>query len=158
MSSVVVLICLAAVFSLFKRISISRRAFDYFSCCTVQVAIILCVYRKSDNDQLTKIVYDIITITVIVAGFATSFQAAFVHTCEVSNITMRPLVSFGVVIHVAVTIFSVHSPGFALGVVANELNSAVCPNSTIMPHAKVMPHFMSDDLIIRMICIQQINI
>ena len=109
-----------------------------------------------NNDQLTKIVYDIITITVIVAGFATSFQAAFVHTCEVSNITMRPLVSFGVVIHVAVTIFSVHSPGFALGVDAIELNSAVGPNSTIMPHAKVMPHFMSDDLIIRMICIKKI--
>ena len=108
--------------------------------------------------QLTKIVYDIITITVIVASFVTSFQAAFVHTCEVSNITMRPLVGFGVVIHVAVTIFSVHSPGFALGVVANELNSAVGPNSTIMPHAKVMPHFMSDNLIIRRICIQQVNV
>ena len=146
MSSVVVLICLAAVFSLFKRISISRRAFDYFSCCTVQVAIILCVYRKSDNDQLTKIVYDIITITVIVASFVTSFQAAFVHTCEVSNITMRPLVCLGVVIHVAVTVFPIHSPWFA-SAVANELIS----ENTIMPHAKVMSHFMRNDLIIRMI-------
>ena len=46
LSSVVVLICLAAVFSLFKRISISRRAFDYLSCCTIKVASILCAYRN----------------------------------------------------------------------------------------------------------------
>ena len=66
---------------------------------------------------------------------------------------MRPLVGLGVVIHVAITIFSIHSPWFALAV-ANELVSI----NTIMPHAKVVPHFMSDDLIIKMIFIQLINI
>ena len=111
-----------------------------------------------DNNYSRKRAYDIFTITVILARSCDFFQAAFVHPCEVSNITMRPLVGLGVVIHVTVTIFSVLSPWFALGVVANELHSAVAPNSTIMPHAKVMPHFMSDDLIIRMICIQQINV
>ena len=97
------------------------------------------------NNYSRKRAYDIFTITVILARSCDFFQAAFVHPCEVSNITMRPLVGLGVVIHVAVTVFPIHSPWFA-SAVANELIS----ENTIMPHAKVVSHFMSNDLIIKM--------
>ena len=65
---------------------------------------------------------------------------------------MRPLVGPRVVIHVAVTIFSILPPWFA-SATANVLSVL----NTIMPHAKVVTHLMSDDLVIGMICIQHIN-
>ena len=65
---------------------------------------------------------------------------------------MRPLVSPRVVIHVAVTVFSILPPWFA-SAAANVLSVL----NTIMPHAKVVTHLMSDDLVIGMICIQHIN-
>ena len=104
-----------------------------------------------DNNQLRILVHYIIPITVIVVSYK-FFKATFVHFCEIIYITMRPLVGPRVVIHVAVTIFSILPPWFA-SAAANVLSVL----NTIMPHPKVVTHLMSDDLVIGMICIQQIN-